>query len=99
MNNPQRGQLAGITSALLFGCSAPLISTLTPAGSALSIAGLLYGGASVALLVLRAVRRPRAETPVGRADLPPLALLTLLGGVAAPLALVSGLARLSPASG
>ena len=99
MNSPQRGQLAGITSAVLFGCSAPLISTLTPAGSALSIAGLLYGGASVALLVLRAVRRPRAETPVGRADLPPLALLTLLGGVAAPLALVSGLARLSPASG
>ena len=99
MNKPQRGQLAGITSALLFGCSAPLISTLTPAGSALSIAGLLYGGASVALLVLRAVRRPRGETPVGRADLPPLALLTLLGGVVAPLALVSGLARLSPASG
>jgi hypothetical protein len=38
----RRGQL-GIASAVLFGCSAPLISTLTGVGSALSIAGLLYG--------------------------------------------------------
>ncbi len=37
----RRGQLAGLAAAVLFGCSAPLISTLTDAGSALSIAGLL----------------------------------------------------------
>ena len=39
----RRGQLAGIASAVLFGCSSPLISTLNGVGSALSIAGLLYG--------------------------------------------------------
>jgi drug/metabolite transporter (DMT)-like permease len=94
----RRGQLAGLAAALLFGCSAPLISTLTGTGSALSIAGLLYGGATLALLVVRLLRGTEAETPVGRQDWPALAALTLLGGVVGPLALVLGLARLSAAS-
>ena len=97
---PQRqGQLAGLAAAVLFGCSAPLISTLTGAGSALSIAGFLYAGAMVALLVVRVVGGIRAETPVSRRDLPALAVLTLLGGVVGPVALVLGLARLSAAAG
>jgi drug/metabolite transporter (DMT)-like permease len=93
-----RGQLAGLASALLFGCSAPLISTLTGSGSALSIAGLLYGGAALALLMVRAVRGTQAETPVGWQDWQALAALTLLGGVVGPVALVLGLARLPAAS-
>ena len=56
-----QGRLAGLPAALLFGLSAPLISTLTGAGSALSIAGLLYGGAILALLVVRTVRGPDGE--------------------------------------
>jgi drug/metabolite transporter (DMT)-like permease len=51
-----RGRLAGLAAALLFGVSAPLISTLTGAGSALGIAGLLYGGATLALRDLGAAR-------------------------------------------
>jgi drug/metabolite transporter (DMT)-like permease len=93
-----RGRLAGLAAALLFGLSAPLISTLTGAGSALSIAGLLYGGATLALLVVRTVRGTRAETPLSPHDLPALAALTLLGGVVGPIALVLGLARLPAAS-
>jgi drug/metabolite transporter (DMT)-like permease len=93
-----RGRLAGLAAALLFGISAPLISTLTGAGSALSIAGLLYGGATLALLVLRTLRGTRAETPLSHQDLPALATLTLLGGVLGPVALVLGLARLPAAS-
>jgi drug/metabolite transporter (DMT)-like permease len=93
-----RGHLAGLLAAVLFGCSAPLISTLTAAGSALSIAGLLYGGACLALLVVRLLRGTEAETPVGRQDWPALAALTLLGGVVGPVALVLGLARLSAAA-
>jgi drug/metabolite transporter (DMT)-like permease len=46
----RRGQLAGLAAAVLFGCSAPLISTFTGAGSPLSIAGLLCGGATLSLL-------------------------------------------------
>jgi drug/metabolite transporter (DMT)-like permease len=93
-----RGRLAGLAAALLFGCSAPLISTLTGTGSALSIAGLLYGGATLALLMVRLLRGVQAETPLRRQDWPALATLTLLGGVVGPVALVLGLARLSAAS-
>ncbi len=93
-----RGQLAGLAAAVLFGCSAPLISILTGSGSALSIAGLLYAGATLALLGVRLVRGTGAETPVGRQDWPALGALTLLGGVVGPVALVLGLARLPAAS-
>lgn len=105
MTNLQRGQLAGLTAAVLFGCSAPLITTLSGQGSALSIAGLLYAGASLALLLIRGVRRGlptdsrTKESPVTRSDWLPLASLTLMGGVVGPLALVLGLARLTPAAG
>ncbi len=95
----RRGQWAGLAAAVLFGCSAPLISTLTGTGSALSIAGLLYAGAAVALLAVRLVCGTRAETPVSRRDGSVLAALTLLGGVVGPVAFVLGLARLSPAAG
>lgn len=98
METLRRGQLAGLGSAVLFGCSAPLISTITGSGSALIIAGLLYGGAALALLTMRMVRGTQAETPVSRNDWPALGGLTLLGGVVGPLALVHGLARLPAAS-
>ncbi|MEA5473264.1 EamA family transporter [Synechococcus sp. CCY9201] len=94
----RRGQLAGLAAAVLFGISAPLISTVTGSGSALSIAGLLYGGATLALLTVRLFRDTEAETSVGRQDWPALAALTLLGGVVGPVALVMGLARLPAAS-
>ena len=94
----RRGQLAGLAAAVLFGISAPLISTVTGSGSALSIAGLLYGVATLALLAVRLFRDTEAETSVGRQDLPALAALTLLGGVVGPVALVMGLARLPAAS-
>ncbi len=99
MKPARQGQLAGLGAAVLFGCSAPLISTLTGSGSALSIAGLLYAGATVALLAVRLIRGTRAETPVSRRDIPALAALTVLGGVVGPVALVLGLARLSAAAG
>jgi drug/metabolite transporter (DMT)-like permease len=98
MSSQRRGQLAGLAAAVLFGCSAPLISTITGLGSALSIAGLLYAGATVALLAARLVRGTAGETPVSRTDLPALAALTLLGGVVGPVALVQGLGRLPAAS-
>ena len=99
MKPARQGQLAGLGAAVLFGCSAPLISTLTGSGSVLSIAGMLYAGATVALLAVRLIRGTRAETPVSRRDIPALAALTVLGGVVGPVALVLGLARLSAAAG
>ena len=56
MKQARQGQLCGLAAALLFGCSAPLISTLTGRGSALRIAGLLYAGAALALLSGRVLK-------------------------------------------
>jgi len=98
MKTARQGQFAGLGAAVLFGCSAPLVSTFTGSGSALSIAGLLYAGATLALLAVRLVRGTRAETPIRREDWPALAALTLLGGVVSPVALVLGLARLPAAT-
>jgi drug/metabolite transporter (DMT)-like permease len=98
MKTARQGQFAGLGAAVLFGCSAPLISTLTSSGSALSIAGLLYAGATLGLLAVRLVRGTPAETPIRREDWPALGALTLLGGMVGPVALVLGLARLPAAS-
>ena len=94
MRPERHGQLAGLAAAVLFGCSGPMISTLASTGSALSIAGLLYAGATLALLAVRTVRGTGAETPIARQDWPALAALTVLGGMVGPVALVLGLARL-----
>lgn len=99
MSSPRRGQLAGLTAALFFGCSPPLISTLTASASALCIAGLLYVGAALALLSVRLLKgSSHDETALQRRDLPALAGLIGLGGIVGPLALVLALARLPAAS-
>jgi drug/metabolite transporter (DMT)-like permease len=101
--NPQRhGLIAGLLAAVFFGFSAPLISVISVISgeaSPLMIAALLYTGAALALLVVRAaVGRQQAESPVQRRDLPPLVGLTVLGGVVGPLCLVQGLTLLSAGS-
>jgi len=47
---------------------------------------MLYGGAKLALLVVRLLRGEQAETPLQRQDWPALATLTLLGGMVGPVA-------------
>ena len=99
MDYQRQGLLKGLLAALTFGLSAPLISTMTSTGSPLVLAGLLYGGSALALLTARAVRgQSTQESSVKRQDLGMLALLTLIGGIAAPICLVSGLALLSAGS-
>lgn len=99
MDQQRQGLLKGLLAAVTFGLSAPLISTLTSAATPLVLAGLLYGGSALALLAARAVRgRSNQESPVKRQDLGLLTLLTLIGGIAAPICLVSGLALLSAGS-
>lgn len=99
MDHQRQGLLKGLLAAVAFGLSAPLISTLTSSGSPLALAGLLYGGSALALLAARAVRgKSNQESSVKRQDLGMLALLTMIGGIAAPICLVSGLALLSAGS-
>jgi len=98
--NPQRqGLIAGLLAAVFFGLSAPLISLISGEASPLMIAALLYAGAALALLLVRAaVGRQQAESPVQRRDLAPLVGLTVLGGIVGPLCLVQGLSLLSAGS-
>ena len=100
MDSQRQGLLKGLLAALTFGLSAPLISTLAKAGSPLALAGLLYGGSALALLAAKTVLRQTAdqESSVKRQDLGMLFLLTLIGGIAAPICLVSGLELLSAGS-
>jgi drug/metabolite transporter (DMT)-like permease len=99
MDHQRQGLLKGLLAAVTFGLSAPLISTLTATGSPLALAGLLYGGSALALLVARAVLGSSTqESSLKRQDLGMLVFLTLIGGIAAPICLVNGLALLSAGS-
>jgi drug/metabolite transporter (DMT)-like permease len=98
--NPQRqGLIAGLLAAVFFGLSAALISVISGEASPLMIPALLYTGAALALLVVRAaVGRQQADSPLQRRDLAPLVGLTVLGGIVGPLCLVQGLSLLSAGS-
>ncbi len=90
------GRVAGLAAAVTFGASAPLTAALAGGSSPVLVAGLLYAGAALVLVPVAVVRirRRGARLPVGRDRLTLLAL-TLLGGIAGPVLLVTGLERLS----
>lgn len=85
----RRAYLMGLTSAVLFGATAPLAKLLLAGSGPLALAGLFYLGAFVATLF---ASRPQ-EASLRRSDLPWLAASVLAGGVAAPALLLLGLAR------
>jgi drug/metabolite transporter (DMT)-like permease len=94
---PRRGIAAALGAALLFGAGAPLAKLLLASVSPWLMAGLLYLGAGVGLALWRFARRaPRVRLAPG--EWPWLAGAVAAGGVAGPVLLMAGLARL-PASG
>jgi drug/metabolite transporter (DMT)-like permease len=97
---PQRlGAVLGLLAALSFGVSAPLSKLLLAAVSPQLLAGLLYLGAGVGLVLYHLARPSTREAPLTRADLAPLLGVITLGGVAGPLLLLVGLARVSGTAG
>jgi drug/metabolite transporter (DMT)-like permease len=90
-------------SAVLFGASAPCAKLLLGAVSPQLLAGLLYLGAALGLIVLRGARAALGvsapDAPLRRHDAPWLAAVVFFGGLAGPLLLMLGLARTSAASG
>lgn len=92
-----RGVLAALSAALLFGFAAPAAKTLLGAGvSPWLLAGLLYAGSGVGLTAYRLlVRRPRQR--IVRGQLPRLAGVVVLGGIAGPVLLMLGLTQIPAA--
>ena len=102
MQESRRGIGLALTSAFLFGASAPLAKLLLEGTSPQLLAGLLYWGSGVGLGLLWVRRRSLVEgareTQLARRDLPWLTAAIGFGGVLGPLLLMIGLAR-TPASG
>jgi drug/metabolite transporter (DMT)-like permease len=92
-----RGVAYALASAGLFGVSTPLAKTLLGTVSPLVLAGLLYAGSGVGLMLVlagRALRSPRALAAAApkREEWRWLAGAVFFGGVVAPVALMYGLA-------
>lgn len=97
MARVQRGVVAALGSAALFGLSTPVAKGLLGSTGPLWVAGLLYAGSGLGLLVWRAVRRcERAR--LTRSDAGWLALAVGAGGVVAPVLLLTGLAAMPAGS-
>ena len=99
----RRGGAYGLAAAALFGASAPLSKLLLPNTGPLVLSALLYLGAGVGLSLYRTLPgvRSRAlrEAPLRRADAALLGGIAALGGVVAPLLMLTGLARVSGLAG
>jgi drug/metabolite transporter (DMT)-like permease len=91
------GILFALMSAALFGASTPFAKFLLGSVDPWLMAGLLYLGAGIGLLLVHLSRgvlhMPAIEAPLRRADLPWLALVIAAGGVCGPLLLMVGLTR------
>lgn len=97
------GAAFAVASAVLFGISTPLAKLLLGAGlDPQLLAGLFYLGSGVGLGIVFLGRRLAAKAPaeerLRRRDWPQFGLAVLLGGVAAPILMMLGLARTSAAS-
>lgn len=91
----KRGALYGLLAAALFGSSAPLAKILLGSLSPVLLAGLLYLGAATGLWIYRIVAPPPIESPLGKNDLGPLAIVVLCGGLLGPVLMLLGLQRCS----
>jgi drug/metabolite transporter (DMT)-like permease len=87
----------GLCAAISFGASAPLAKRLLDDVRPQMLAGLLYLGAFVALVLVG--RSKRSEAHVRRTDAPCLAGMILAGGIVAPVLLLVGLERVSGVTG
>jgi drug/metabolite transporter (DMT)-like permease len=90
-----RGALVGVVAAALFGASAPISKRLLGSVRPQMLAGLLYAGAAIVLSLFMLRRRVGREARLRRSDRPTLGVITLAGGVVAPVLLMLGLVRVT----
>lgn len=91
-----------LASAALFGAVSPLSKLLLDTVSPLMLAGLLYAGAGIGLAIFWFLRRSadRVDTQarLQRSDIPWLGAAIAMGGIIAPVLLMSGLALATASS-
>jgi drug/metabolite transporter (DMT)-like permease len=96
-----KARIYGIIAAALFGASAPFSKLLLDNVTPLQLAGLLYLGSGICLLVVKLVQSSlklnRTTAKLEKADLPWLLGAVISGGILAPIALLIGLS-ITPAS-
>ena len=94
------GAIMALASAALFGASTPLAKGLLGSVSPWLLAGMLYLGSGIGLLLLTMMRGDQSdtETPLRRKDMPWLAGAVIAGGIAGPLLLMLGLTSTPAAS-
>jgi drug/metabolite transporter (DMT)-like permease len=101
MNRNLYPVLQALAAAFLFGASAPIAKLLLSGIEPTVLAGFLYLGSGIGLLLFRMVRKSsgatEAEAKLSRTDIPWLATAILSGGVAAPIILLFSL-RDTPAA-
>jgi drug/metabolite transporter (DMT)-like permease len=89
----QSGVFYAITAAILFGASTPLSKTLLGQTTPWMLAGLLYLGSGLGLLVIRSLKKPSTEAHLKRVDWLWLSGAILSGGIVAPVLMMFGLAH------
>lgn len=95
-HGPNRGALAGLSSAVLFGAGTPVAKLLLGEVGPWLLAGLLYTASGVGLFCWRWLRRAE-KVQLARHEVWPLAGAVLFGGALGPLLLMMGLTAM-PAS-
>ena len=95
------GVACAVAAAALFGVSTPLAKAFLRDVEPLMLAGLLYVGAGLGLVVLGiAGRRIRPdEAPLAASDVPPLVAVVVAGGIVGPILMLHGLQRVSGVTG
>src|SRR6478672_5139278 len=97
---PNRGALVALLAAMLFGLSAPIAKLLLRDETPQLLAGQLYAGSGLGLLIVWLLQRTRerpTEAPLTWRDIRWLAGAIAAGGIMGPLLLMTGLNQ-TPAS-
>jgi drug/metabolite transporter (DMT)-like permease len=93
-----KGAALGLGAAVLFGMATPAAKYLLDAAGPITLAGLLYVGGGLGVSLLQWRQDVRREAPLRRADFGMAALILVLGGIVAPIALLYGLQGTTAAS-
>lgn len=92
-----KGAIYALLAAILFGASTPLAKAMMVNVAPVLLAGLLYLGSGVGLLIWYVLRQfyqrhePVQSNSLTRKDFPWLGAAILFGGIAGPVLLMSGL--------